>query len=149
MKGGKAHSFSLSPQATRMSLSWAIETGADINGAGYLFAVPRKDRKAENFLSYAIRSIGLDKPEFADPASGETPTAHGFHTTFGNWAIHDGEWPNDLVEAQLAHSKGAVADAYLRDGQESPRRQMMDAWGAYVEADRRDGKYDDGFVYVG
>ena len=47
-------------------------------------------------------------------------------------AIHNGEWSNDLVEAQLAHSKGAVADAYLRDGQETPRRLMMNAWGAEV-----------------
>ena len=173
MKAGKAHTFPLSPQAASMLLDWATKTGANITGGGYVFDFPRKDGRTTNGLSRAIRLIGLDKPEFADPVSGRTATAHGFRTTFSNWAIHNGEWSPDLANAQLGHSKGAVADAYLRDGQEAPRRLMMNAWGAAIarqievaggslpgagsmleglratiEAAKRDGKFD-GFVYTG
>ena len=115
-----------------MLREWAGEIGADMTGDSYLFDFPRTDGRASNFLSDAIKRLGLDDPRFADPATGKRPTAHGFRSSFSAWAIHNGDWQNDLVDAHLAHSKGAVSDAYLRDGQEAPRRKMMDAWGREI-----------------
>ena len=132
MKAGKAHAVPLSPEAVGLVRGWAAETGADMAGDSYLFDYPRTAGKASNFLSDAIKRQGLDDPRFADPETGKRPTAHGFRSSFSAWAIHNGDWPNDLVDAHLAHSKGAVSDAYLRDGQESPRRRMMVGWGAEV-----------------
>ena len=46
-----------------------------------------------------IRRIGLDKPEFADPGSGKTPTAHGFRSSFAAWA----ERARRAVEMEREH----------------------------------------------
>ena len=175
MKAGRKHTFPLSPQAARLLLDWAAETGADRSGGGFVFDFVRDaSGKVNNHLARRMRCFyGINDPRFADQDNGKLPTVHGFRTTFSNWATHNAEWPDGLADAQLGHSKGAVADAYLRDGQEATRRLMMNAWGAEVaqqveiaggslpgagsmlerarravEAAKRDGKFD-GFAYTG
>jgi integrase len=59
-------------------------------------------------------------------------TVHGFRSTFRDWAADTGR-PSDLAEAALAHVVGnAVARAYQRSDLLDARRQLMDAWAAFL-----------------
>jgi integrase len=59
-------------------------------------------------------------------------TAHGFRSTFRDWAAERTNFPNEVVEMALAH---AISDkteaAYRRGDLFEKRRKLMDAWAAY------------------
>ena len=59
-------------------------------------------------------------------------TAHGFRSTFRDWAAERTNFPSEVVEMALAH---AVADkveaAYRRGDRFEKRRKLMDAWASY------------------
>ena len=73
-------------------------------------------------LTKALRDMGL------------VVTAHGFRSTFRDWAAETTNFPSDLAEAALAH---VVADktvaAYQRGTMLDKRRAMMAAWADYCE----------------
>ena len=73
-------------------------------------------------LTKALRDMGL------------AVTAHGFRSTFRDWAAEATNFPSDLAEAALAH---VVADktvaAYQRGTMLEKRRAMMAAWADYCE----------------
>ncbi|OYZ16878.1 MAG: hypothetical protein B7Y35_02910 [Sphingomonadales bacterium 28-64-96] len=72
-------------------------------------------------LQMAVRRMGLDY----DP--------HGFRSSFRDWVADATSFPGDLAEAALAHIKGnATERAYARSTMLEKRRQLMDAWGAFV-----------------
>lgn len=59
-------------------------------------------------------------------------TAHGFRSTFRDWAAETTNFPREAAEAALAHAIGdKVEAAYRRGDLFEKRRQLMDAWGAY------------------
>ena len=59
-------------------------------------------------------------------------TAHGFRSTFRDWAAECTNYPNDAAEMALAHAVGdKVEAAYRRGDLFDKRRQMMDAWADY------------------
>jgi len=61
-------------------------------------------------------------------------TAHGFRSTFRDWAAERTNFPNEVVEMALAHSVGSkVEAAYRRGDLFEKRRKLMDAWAAYCE----------------
>jgi integrase len=59
-------------------------------------------------------------------------TAHGFRSTFRDWAAEQTDFPRDVAEMALAH---AIADrveaAYRRGDLFEKRRQLMEAWAKY------------------
>ena len=61
-------------------------------------------------------------------------TAHGFRSTFRDWAAERTNFPNEVVEMALAH---AISDkteaAYRRGDLFEKRRKLMEAWAAYCE----------------
>ena len=64
---------------------------------------------------------------------GRIATAHGFRSSFRDWASENG-YPRDLAERALAHRvKNQVEAAYHRTDLLEQRRAMMEAWGAHVE----------------
>ena len=64
---------------------------------------------------------------------GRVATAHGFRSSFRDWASENG-YPRDLAERALAHTvKNQVEAAYHRTDLLEQRRAMMEAWGAHVE----------------
>jgi integrase len=64
-------------------------------------------------------------------------TAHGFRSTFRDWAAEQTHFPRDVAEMALAHTiSDKVEAAYRRGDLFDKRRQMMDAWALYCEADR-------------
>ena len=59
-------------------------------------------------------------------------TAHGFRSTFRDWAAECTSFPSEVVEMALAHAIGnKVEAAYRRGDLFEKRRKLMDAWGSY------------------
>ena len=61
-------------------------------------------------------------------------TAHGFRSTFRDWAAERTAYPNEVVEMALAHSIGSkVEAAYRRGDLFDKRRRLMDDWAKYCD----------------
>jgi integrase len=59
-------------------------------------------------------------------------TAHGFRSTFRDWAAECTGFPSEVVEMALAHAIGnKVEAAYRRGDLFEKRRKLMDAWSSY------------------
>lgn len=62
-------------------------------------------------------------------------TAHGFRSTFRDWAAERTNFPRDVAEMALAHAVGdKVEAAYRRGDLFQKRRQLMTAWAAFCAA---------------
>jgi integrase len=60
-------------------------------------------------------------------------TAHGFRSSFRDWAAECTSFPNEVVEMALAHSVGSkVEAAYRRGDLFEKRRRLMDVWADFV-----------------
>jgi hypothetical protein len=68
-------------------------------------------------------------------------TAHGFRSTFRDWAAERTNFPRDVAEMALAH---AIADkveaAYRRGDLFEKRKNLMHAWAKHCEAHAPKGK---------
>lgn len=59
-------------------------------------------------------------------------TAHGFRSTFRDWAAERTAFPNEVVEMALAHAIGnKVEAAYRRGDLFNKRRQLAEAWASF------------------
>jgi integrase len=59
-------------------------------------------------------------------------TAHGFRSTFRDWAGNETDFPRELAEQALAHAIGDKAEqAYRRSDALERRRRLMTAWADY------------------
>ena len=59
-------------------------------------------------------------------------TAHGFRSTFRDWAAERTDFPPEVVEMALAHTIGnKVEAAYRRGDLFDKRRQLAEAWAAF------------------
>ena len=62
-------------------------------------------------------------------------TAHGFRSSFRDWAEEKTNFANSVIEASLAHTvKNKVEAAYLRTTLLEKRRDLMRAWAKFVMA---------------
>jgi integrase len=65
-------------------------------------------------------------------------TAHGFRSSFRDWAGEMTDFPREVAEAALAHSVGdATERAYRRGDALRKRRELMDAWDKYLAGRRQ------------
>ena len=56
-------------------------------------------------------------------------TAHGFRSTFRDWAAECTNFPREVVEMALAHTiESRVEAAYRRGNLFQKRRQLTEAW---------------------
>jgi len=61
-------------------------------------------------------------------------TAHGFRSSFRDWAGNETHAQREVAEAALAHVIGDKAEqAYRRSDALAKRRELMDAWANYLE----------------
>jgi len=115
MKSGKAHKVPLTDAA--MSLINSMETGAP---DALLFAGPKGDIPSNNFLSALLKR--MDQPV----------TAHGFRSTFKDWARERTAYADEVSELALAHvNSDATRAAYARSELIDKRRQLMGDWQQY------------------
>ncbi|MCK1668685.1 site-specific integrase [Bradyrhizobium sp. 153] len=63
-------------------------------------------------------------------------TAHGCRSSFRDWAGDETHFPREVAEMALAHKVGdEVERAYRRGTALKKRRELMEAWGRYVEGE--------------
>jgi integrase len=68
-------------------------------------------------------------------------TAHGFRSTFRDWAAETTAYPDAVVEMALAHAIGnAVEAAYRRGDLFEKRKRLMADWAAYSNGASRSGE---------
>ena len=64
---------------------------------------------------------------------GLSAVPHGFRSTFRDWAAEMTDVPREISEFALAHVEGSMAElAYRRSDFLEKRRELMDAWAAYI-----------------
>jgi integrase len=64
-------------------------------------------------------------------------TAHGFRSTFRDWAAERTNYPGEVCEAALAHTiANKVEAAYRRGDLFERRRHMMAEWATFCSTDR-------------
>lgn len=62
-------------------------------------------------------------------------TAHGFRSSFRDWAEEKTSFPNSVIEAALAHTiKNKTEAAYLRTTLFDKRRRLMESWANFATA---------------
>jgi len=65
-------------------------------------------------------------------------TAHGFRSTFRDWAAERTNFPSEVAEMALAHAVGdKVEAAYRRGDMFKRRRRMMTAWATFCAASKQ------------
>jgi len=79
----------------------------------------------------ALTSL-LRRVKAASDTPGRVATAHGFRSSFRNWAADKG-YSSDIAERALAHTiSNKVQAAYERTDRLDARIAMMRAWADYV-----------------
>lgn len=117
MKAGRAHQVPLSDAA--MKVLAGLDRGTDdaliFHGAGGAIA-------SNNFLSSVLKRMGQEC------------TAHGFRSSFKDWARNLTAYDDEVSELALAHiSNDQTRAAYARDGLIEKRRMLMAEWAEYCE----------------
>ena len=96
-----------------------------------------KDASPDDFVFHGLKAgqpLGMNAILHALKAVYPDMTTHGCRSSFRDWAGDETSFPRDIAEMALAHAVGdEVEQAYRRTTALEKRRQLMDAWGAYVE----------------
>lgn len=125
MKAGEAHSVPLSPQA--MALVEERRVTASGDPTALLFPGLNGKPMSDMTMAKALKSAGGD--EF---------TVHGFRSSFRDWVAEQTSFPGDWAEAALAHAiPNKTEAAYRRTKYLMQRRELMEAWSAYVQPPSR------------
>lgn len=123
MKTKLAHRVPLSVRAVKLlRVRQAVSNHSEL-----FFPSPRGGVLSDMALTKFLRThkAGSDVP-------GRVATAHGFRSSFRDWASEHGV-QRDLAERALAHSvRNSVEKAYHRTDLLEQRRSVMEAWCNYV-----------------
>jgi integrase len=116
MKGGREHRVPLSSAPIAV-----LERMLKVRENDYVFPGDRRATLSNMALLMLLRRMGRDDL-----------TAHGFRSTFRDWAAERTRFPNEVVEMALAHAIGdKVEAAYRRGDLFEKRRGLMEAWAAH------------------
>jgi integrase len=128
MKSGREHRVPLAEAAVAV-----LKRMLKIRENDYVFPGDRRATLSNMALLMLLRRMGRDDL-----------TAHGFRSTFRDWAAECTHFPNEVVEMALAHAIGdKVEAAYRRGDLFEKRRKLMDAWAAYCESPAATGQVFD------
>jgi integrase len=117
MKAGKEHRVPLSDAAIEI-----LERLHKVRAGGIVFAGAKPGRPLSAMaMLMLLRRMGHGNV-----------TAHGFRSTFRDWAAECTSFPREVVEMALAHTiASAVEAAYRRGDLFEKRRKLMDDWARY------------------
>ncbi|WP_298725767.1 site-specific integrase [uncultured Ferrovibrio sp.] len=127
MKAGKEHRVPLSTAAVTL----LKRLKGDAKPADHVFPGANEDRPLSNmaFLQLLKRM------------NREDLTAHGFRSTFRDWAAELTSFPREVAEMALAHTiEDKVEAAYRRGDLFEKRRQLMEAWARHCATAAAKGK---------
>ncbi len=117
MKAGREHRVPLSPTCIALlQRRQALSTGP------YVFPSPKPNRPLSNMaLLQLLKRMGR-----------HDLTAHGFRSTFRDWAAECTHHPREVAEAALAHVlKDKTEAAYQRGDLFEKRARLMEDWAEY------------------
>ncbi|CTQ56514.1 Prophage CP4-57 integrase [Roseibium album] len=125
MKAKVIHRVPLSPHL--VDLFETLKENAPLADTPIVFPSRRNTPVSDMTLTKCLRDHNV-----ASDTPGRTATAHGFRSSFRDWASENG-YPRDLAERALAHTiKNATEAAYHRTDLLLQRREMMMAWEEWV-----------------
>ena len=114
MKAGREHRAALSSEAIRL-----LGTMRELRQSEFVFPGQRMGMPLSNMAFLAL----LKRMKRTDL------TAHGFRSSFRDWAAECTNYPRELVEMALAHSiSDKVEAAYRRGDMLEKRCQLMEDW---------------------
>ncbi len=128
MKAGKEHRVPLIPRAIavlrELEPKHPVRSAADDS---FLFPGAKVGRPLSNMaFLMLLRRMGRNGL-----------TAHGFRSTFRDWAAERTNFPSEVPEMALAHVVGdKVEAAYRRGDLFDRRRRLMDAWAGFCSTDK-------------
>lgn len=94
-----------------------------------VFPAPRGKILSDMTLTALLRRVKAESDTL-----GRVATAHGFRSSFRDWASENG-YARDLAERALAHAvSNQVEAAYHRTDLLEQRRSMMQAWAEHVHS---------------
>jgi integrase len=122
MKAGRAHRFPLSDRSIEV-LCRAKELGG---GSAYVFPGRTPEKPLSNMaLLMTLRRLKV------------SVTAHGFRSSFRDWAAEATNFPREVAEMALAHTiTSKVEAAYRRGDLMEKRRELMGAWADFLASGR-------------
>jgi integrase len=117
MKAGKEHRVPLSPRAVEI-----LKGMGKVTGSEFVFPGAKPDRPMSDMtLTSVLRR--MDRGDL---------TAHGFRSTFRDWAGETTNSSREVIEHALAHQlKDKAEAAYARGSLFQKRRRLMDNWATY------------------
>jgi len=122
MKAGVEHIVPLSKRAVAI-----LKRGLELGGKHEELVFPSRRRGKP--LSNMVFLMALRRMKLG-------VTAHGFRSSFRDWAAEETAFPDFVVEKALAHTiDNKVEAAYRRGDLLKKRRELMNAWAAYCAGD--------------
>ena len=116
MKAGKAHRVPLAPAAVEI-----LEQAAERRENDYVFPGARGAGLSNMSFLMLLRRMGRSDL-----------TAHGFRSSFRDWAAERTSFPREVAEQALAHTlPDKVEAAYRRSDLFDKRRRLMEAWARF------------------
>ena len=134
MKGGREHRVPLSRPALAI-----VEKMAAVRSGDFMFPGAQSGRPLSNMSMLML----LRRMQRSSPGSrfGTSLTAHGFRSTFRDWAAERTGFPAEVAEMALAHTVGdKVEAAYRRGDLFEKRRQLAEAWARFCDTRRTAGQ---------
>jgi integrase len=123
MTGSKEHRV---PRAPALAIA---EKMRDDHRGAFLFPGGKRDKPLNNMAMLTL----LERMERTDL------TAHGFRSTFRDWAAECTNFSNEVVEMVLAHTiNSKVEAAYRRGDLFEKRRLLMAEWAKFCGSTKRD-----------
>ena len=118
MKMKRAHRVPLSPRALAI-----LERSKLLAGdSPYVFPGQKPGKPLSN-MAFEMTLRRMQVPV----------TAHGFRSSFRDWAAETTKYPNKVAEMALAHAvANRVEAAYRRGDLLEKRRELMDCWSAFL-----------------
>lgn len=124
MKMEREHRVPLSSKALALLRSTPRIDGAELIFPGL------KGKLSDMSLTAVLKRMGRDDL-----------TAHGFRSTFRDWAAEMTNYPREVAEMALAHAVGdKVEAAYRRGDLLAKRLRMMEDWARYCDKPQGQGK---------
>ena len=117
MKAGREHRVPLSGAALAI-----LEQSRQMRESEFVFPGSKRGKPLSDMSMLAmLKRMGRDDL-----------TAHGFRSTFRDWAAERTNFPREVVEMALAHTiESKVEAAYRRGDLFQKRRQLMEGWARF------------------
>lgn len=140
MKTGREHRVPLPTEALAL-----LERLPRMFGTDFMFPSAKNTQLSDMTLTAVIRRMHEAKIKNGGAgwldSTGKVVTAHGFRSTFRDWAGETTPYPREVIEHAIAHQlKDKAEAAYARGTLFGKRRRLMADWAIYCNTVSKDEK---------